>query len=32
MAKLAERARSEEWSYERFTKALLSTEIAVKAG
>ncbi len=28
MAKLAERARQEEWSYERFTEALLSTEIA----
>lgn len=28
MAKLCERARSEEWSYERFTGALLSTEIA----
>lgn len=28
MAKLCERARSEDWSYERFTEALLSTEIA----
>jgi DNA replication protein DnaC len=28
MPKLCERARSEEWSYERFTEALLSTEIA----
>lgn len=28
LEKLAERARSEEWSYERFTEALLSTEIA----
>jgi DNA replication protein DnaC len=28
MPKLAERARQEEWSYERFTEALLSTEIA----
>src|SRR5271155_5384840 len=28
MSKLCERARSEEWSYERFTEALLSTEIA----
>ena len=28
MAKLCERACSEEWSYERFTEALLSTEIA----
>ena len=28
LGKLAERARSEEWSYERFTEALLSTEIA----
>ena len=25
-AKLADRARSEEWSYERFTQALLATE------
>ncbi len=25
LEKLAERARSEEWSYERFTEALLST-------
>jgi DNA replication protein DnaC len=28
LPKLAERARQEEWSYERFTEALLSTEIA----
>jgi DNA replication protein DnaC len=28
MGKLCERARSQEWSYERFTEALLSTEIA----
>ena len=28
LPKLAERARSEEWSYERFTEALLSTEVA----
>src|SRR5277367_1939337 len=28
LGKLAERARSEEWSYERFTEALLPTEIA----
>jgi DNA replication protein DnaC len=28
MSKLCERARTEEWSYERFTEALLSTEIA----
>jgi hypothetical protein len=28
MAKFCERAYSEEWSYERFTEALLSTEIA----
>jgi DNA replication protein DnaC len=28
LPKLCERARSEEWSYERFTEALLSTEIA----
>jgi DNA replication protein DnaC len=28
MPKLVERARSEEWSYERFAEALLSTEIS----
>jgi DNA replication protein DnaC len=28
LPKLAERARSEEWSYERFAQALLSTETA----
>jgi hypothetical protein len=28
MPKLAERARAEEWSYERFAEALLSTEKA----
>jgi DNA replication protein DnaC len=28
LPKLAERARSEEWSYERFVEALLSTEVA----
>jgi DNA replication protein DnaC len=28
LPKLAERARAEEWSYERFTEALLSTEVA----
>src|SRR5271154_2220092 len=28
LPKLCERARTEEWSYERFTEALLSTEIA----
>lgn len=28
MSKLCERARTEEWSYERFTEALLSTEVA----
>ena len=28
MAKLCERARQEEWTYERFTEAVLSTEIA----
>jgi len=28
LGKLAERSRSEEWSYERFTEALLPTEIA----
>src|SRR6201984_1415167 len=31
LPKLCERARSEEWSYERFTEALLSTEIASRA-
>jgi DNA replication protein DnaC len=30
MEALAERARSEEWSYERFTEALLSTEVAAR--
>jgi DNA replication protein DnaC len=28
LPKLAERARSEEWSYERFAEALLSSEVA----
>jgi DNA replication protein DnaC len=28
LPKLAERARNEEWSYERFAEALLSTEVA----
>jgi hypothetical protein len=28
LPKLAERARAEEWSYERFAEALLSTEIS----
>src|SRR6266849_107107 len=28
LPKLAERARAEEWSYERFTEALLQTEVA----
>ncbi|MBV9802747.1 MAG: ATP-binding protein [Solirubrobacterales bacterium] len=28
LAKLAERAREEEWSYERFTEALLATEVS----
>ena len=28
LPKLAERARAEEWSYERFAEALLSTEVA----
>jgi DNA replication protein DnaC len=28
LPKLAERAREEEWSYERFAEALLSTEVA----
>ena len=30
MPKLAERARAEEWSYERFAEALLSTETAAR--
>ncbi len=29
-AKLAERARSEEWSHERFLEAVLSTEVAAR--
>ena len=28
LPKLSERARSEEWSYERFAQALLATEVA----
>jgi DNA replication protein DnaC len=28
LAKLADRAREEQWSYERFAEALLSTEVA----
>jgi DNA replication protein DnaC len=28
LPKLAERAREESWSYERFTEALLGTEVA----
>ena len=28
LPKLAERARAEEWSYERFAEALLATEVA----
>jgi DNA replication protein DnaC len=28
LPKLAERARQEEWSYERFAEALLATEVA----
>jgi hypothetical protein len=28
LPKLAERARAEEWSYERFAEALLSSEVA----
>ncbi len=31
LPKLAERARAEEWSYERFTEALLATEAASRA-
>jgi len=30
MLALAERARGEEWSYERFTEALLSTEVSAR--
>lgn len=30
MEKLAERARDEEWSYEHFTEALLSTEVSAR--
>lgn len=30
MERLAERAREEEWSYERFTEALLSTEVSAR--
>jgi DNA replication protein DnaC len=30
MPKLAERARSEEWSYEKFAQALLSTEVSAR--
>jgi len=30
VGKLAERAREEEWSYERFAQALLSTEAAAR--
>jgi DNA replication protein DnaC len=32
LPKLAERARAEEWSYERFTEALLQTEVASRDG
>ena len=32
LPKLAERARAEEWSYERFAEALLSTELASPRG
>jgi hypothetical protein len=28
LPRLAERARAEEWSYERFAEALLATEVA----
>jgi DNA replication protein DnaC len=31
LPKLAERARAEEWSYERFAEALLSTEVSSRA-
>src|SRR6476660_8898887 len=30
MPKLADRARSEEWSYEKFAQALLSTEVSAR--
>jgi DNA replication protein DnaC len=30
LAKLADRAREEQWSYERFAEALLSTEVAAR--
>jgi DNA replication protein DnaC len=30
LPKLADRAREEEWSYERFTEALLSTEVSAR--
>src|SRR3978361_2443917 len=30
LPKLAERARAEEWSYEKFAQALLSTEVAAR--
>src|SRR5947209_10232236 len=30
LGKLAERARSEEWSYEKFAQALLSTEVQAR--
>src|ERR1700758_4633665 len=30
LPKLADRARSEEWSYERFAQALLSTEVSAR--
>ena len=29
--KLAERARAEEWSYERFAEALLATEVSSRS-
>ena len=31
LPKLAERAREEEWSYERFAEALLSTEVSSRS-
>jgi DNA replication protein DnaC len=30
LPKLAERARAEEWSYEKFAQALLSTEVSAR--
>jgi hypothetical protein len=32
LPKLAERAREEQWGYERFAEALLSTEVSSREG